>query len=48
MCEKVTEVEQALEDVQELLCKASPAGDAWKVEWTKIVQDVVKQDAGWK
>ena len=48
MCEKVIEVEEALEDVQELLSKASPSGDEWKVEWMKIVQDVVKQDAGWK
>lgn len=48
MCEKVVEVEEALEDVKDLLCKSSSGLDDWKIEWVRIVQDVVKQDAGWK
>lgn len=47
MCEKVEEVEYALQDVLEMLSKDQP-DDKWKTEWTKIVQDVVKHDAGWK
>ena len=51
MCVKVTEVEDALEDVKELLSQGqSSSGDAdgWKREWVSIVQDVVEKDAGWK
>lgn len=47
MCEKVVEVEDALQDVFEMLSK-DQNNDEWKAEWTKIVQDVVKHDAGWK
>ncbi|KAL4251156.1 tRNA wybutosine-synthesizing protein 4 [Abortiporus biennis] len=47
MCEKVEEVEQALEDVKELLSSGNPNSDDWRDEWVTIVQDVVKQDAGW-
>ena len=48
MCDKVVEMEEALEDVKDLLCKSSSGLDDWKIEWVRIVQDVVKQDAGWK
>ena len=55
MCEKVVEVEHALEDVKELLsgqhttAHSSPSDDIdWKDEWIRIVQDVVEKDAGWK
>ncbi|KAI0780906.1 Clavaminate synthase-like protein [Trametes elegans] len=54
MCAKVVEVENALEDVRELLAQSSRGGDsggsdseAWKTEWVAIVQDVVEKDAGW-
>ena len=47
MCEKVEEVEEALQDVREMLSRGQDK-DEWKLEWTKIVQDVVKHDAGWK
>jgi hypothetical protein len=52
MCDKVIEVEDALEDVRELVKlrqnEASHDDTAWRREFTTIVQDVVKQDAGWK
>ena len=58
MCDKVAEVEAALEDVRELLSRgrADPGagvanasdGQDWRREWTSIVQDVVEKDAGWK
>ena len=53
MCVKVTEVEHALEDVQELLSQDNTEGpddvsSGWKREWIAIVQDVVEKDAGWK
>ncbi|KAH9946099.1 Clavaminate synthase-like protein [Epithele typhae] len=57
MCAKVDEVEQALEDVRELLLRTSADAEAgadsigaiagWRREWTTIVQDVVEKDAGW-
>ncbi|KAI1795860.1 Clavaminate synthase-like protein [Ganoderma leucocontextum] len=52
MCAKVTEVEHALEDVQELLSQGEAEGphdtsSGWKREWIAIVQDVVEKDAGW-
>ncbi|KAK7689646.1 hypothetical protein QCA50_007439 [Cerrena zonata] len=46
MCEKVVEVKEALQDVLEMLSH-NQSDDEWKAEWTKIVQDVVKHDAGW-
>ena len=73
MCDEVVRVEEALDDVREMLehphegvnghgahdghgdCvhAATKAGtsvksDEWKKEFTRIVQDVVQQDAGWK
>lgn len=53
MCAKVTEVEHALEDVQELLSQGkvelpSDASYDWNTEWIAIVQDDVEKDAGWK
>ncbi|OSC97125.1 Clavaminate synthase-like protein [Trametes coccinea BRFM310] len=50
MCAKVTEVEHALEDVQEMLSQGaenSPNPDGWQSDWIAIVQDVVEKDAGW-
>ncbi|KAH8077755.1 Clavaminate synthase-like protein [Cristinia sonorae] len=46
MCDKVVEVEQALEDVHDMLSSGSK-NDNWRAEWVAIVQDVVKHDAGW-
>ena len=57
MCEEVERVEQALEDVRDMLVTAHKAkaeeGDSdseagWKREFVKIVQDVTQADAGWK
>lgn len=49
MCDKVVEVEHALEDVREMLSSgSSDSGSTWMAEWATIVQDVVKHDAGWK
>ncbi len=51
MCDKVVEVEEALEDVREMLITSQDNKEEktdWKREFVKIVQDVVKQDAGWK
>lgn len=48
MCAKVTEVEDALEDVRELLSRKDPDDRGWQYEWVRIVQDVVEKDAGWK
>ena len=52
MCEKVIEVEGALEDVREMVKSRqnnlSDDDATWRREFTAIVQDVVKQDAGWK
>ncbi|KAI0077514.1 Clavaminate synthase-like protein [Panus rudis PR-1116 ss-1] len=47
MCTKVVEVENALEDVRELLSSQAHESNEWKAEWVQIVQNVVKQDAGW-
>lgn len=47
MCAEVIQVEAALEDVREILSKGQ-SDDEWKLEWTRIVQDVVNRDAGWK
>ncbi|KAI0670361.1 Clavaminate synthase-like protein [Trametes maxima] len=47
MCDKVLEVERALEDVRELLAQGSAEPEGWHQEWTAIVQDVVEKDAGW-
>ena len=53
MCDKVVEVEEALDDVREMLIDAHRGkSDNWEAEWrrefVKIMQDVVQQDAGWK
>ena len=49
MCDKVIEVENALDDVRQLL-QGSHANDerAWKAEFCVVVQQLVEQDAGWK
>ena len=49
MCDKVVEVENALDDVRQLL-RASHADDekTWKAEFRTVVQQLVEQDAGWK
>ncbi|THH14172.1 hypothetical protein EUX98_g9638 [Antrodiella citrinella] len=48
MCDKVVEVERALDDVRDMLVSACTDGtDTWRSEWVRIVQDVVKHDAGW-
>ncbi|GJE99471.1 cupin-like domain-containing protein [Phanerochaete sordida] len=48
MCEKVVEVEDALEDVRDML-RSSHLDDerAWKTEFRAVVQGLVQQDAGW-
>ena len=57
MCEEVERVEQALEDVRDMLVTAhktkveekdSDSEAGWKREFVKIVQDVTQADAGWK
>ena len=49
MCDKVVEVENALDDVRELLQTSHPDDErAWKSEFCAVVQELVKQDAGWK
>lgn len=48
MCDKVEEVEQALDDVREMLKSSATDDEAWRREFTLVVQDLVKQDAGWK
>ena len=44
---QVDDVEHALEDVRDVLRSQHPNTDAWQLEFTAIVQDVVRQDAGW-
>ena len=49
MCDKVVEVESALEDVSDMLRDSHPNNEkAWKSEFCSVVQDLVQQDAGWK
>ena len=49
MCEKVVEVENALDDVRELFKSYYPNDErAHKIEFCLVVQDLVKEDAGWK
>ena len=48
MCDKVAEVEDALSDVQDMLRSSGQGEEMWRREYTAVVQDVVKQDAGWK
>ena len=48
MCDKVKEVEHALEDVREMLMSSGKDEETWRREFTDVVQDLVKQDAGWK
>ena len=53
MIVKVAEVEEALDDVKELLAaQHTPAQHSdthnWEREWIRIVQDVVEKDSGWK
>ena len=48
MCDKVVEVEDALSDVQDMLRSSAQDGETWRREFTAVVQDLVKQDAGWK
>lgn len=48
MCEKVEEVEHALEDVRDMLRASNSEGEAWKREFSAVVQGLVQQDAGWK
>ncbi|KAI0083456.1 hypothetical protein BDY19DRAFT_978550 [Irpex rosettiformis] len=57
MCDKVVEVERALDDVREMMMMMASSSSkgpgstdgpgSWQQEFTKVVQDVVKQDAGW-
>ena len=53
MCDEVTRVEDALYDVRDMLVdshrgKSDDWEAVWKREFTKVVQDVTQQDAGWK
>ena len=49
MCEKVVEVEHALEDVRDMLRSSHPDDEcAWRTEFCAVVQGLVQQDAGWK
>ena len=54
MCDEVVRVEDALYDVRDMLKDAQRAksvangADAWRREFTKVVQDVVQKDAGWE
>jgi hypothetical protein len=49
MCDKVVEVEDALDDVRELLKSSQSRSDKlWEAEFCTIVQELVRQDAGWK
>ncbi|EPQ28838.1 uncharacterized protein PFL1_03641 [Pseudozyma flocculosa PF-1] len=54
--EEVEDVQHSLDDVREMLSKGHPGAaqaagpghdEEWRREWTKIVLDVAKQDAGW-
>ena len=49
MCDKVVEVEHALEDVRDMLRTSHTNNErAWKTEFCAVVQELVQQDAGWK
>lgn len=50
MCEEVADTEASLADVKDLLKRREDLDDESKRsrEWISIVQDVVKQNAGWK
>ncbi|PVG00504.1 Clavaminate synthase-like protein [Serendipita vermifera] len=45
MVQATKRVEHSIEDVKELLQKQHPQG--WEEEWTTVVQDLLRQDAGW-
>lgn len=48
MCDEIEEVEKALDDVRDMLKASHSHEEDWRKEFTKVVQDVVQQDAGWK
>lgn len=48
MCDEIEEVEKALDDVRDMLKASQSHEEDWRKEFTKVVQDVVQQDAGWK
>lgn len=48
MCDEIVEVEKALYDVRDMLRELHGDDATWKKEFTKVVQDVVQKDAGWK
>lgn len=49
MCDKVVEVENALDDVRQLLQDSHPTDErTWKGEFRAVVQQLAEQDAGWK
>lgn len=48
MCDEIIEVEKALYDVRDMLRGLHGDDATWKKEFTKVVQDVVQKDAGWK
>lgn len=54
MCEKVAEIEEAIDDVKEMLLQSSGESqgsnktESWRAEWIAIVQDLIEKDAGWK
>ncbi|KIP02750.1 hypothetical protein PHLGIDRAFT_122177 [Phlebiopsis gigantea 11061_1 CR5-6] len=48
MCDKVVEVENALDDIRQLLQASHPDDNrSWKAEFCTVVQQLVEQDAGW-
>lgn len=47
MVDAVNRVERSIDDVKGLLQKRLPA-DEWEAEWRRVVQELLKQDAGWE
>lgn len=47
LCTAVSDVEDALSDVYDLLRTRSDHSD-WEKEWIDIVQDVLQKDSGWE
>ena len=47
MEDEIDDVTAALEDVRDMLQSQPPSERAWQAEFVAIVQDVVRQDAGW-
>lgn len=48
MCEKVAEVEGALDDVREPLQALKSKESVWRRDFCEVVQGLAQQDASWK